>query len=401
MRKILPAVFMTLILAAVPAAAQSLAGTWVEPQHNAVMTLAADGTYALQYPGGSSRGKYGLNVRLMWMQDASTGMTVWYTVTSLTEDALTLRDSAGLYLNYRRKPAETPAPKLVPDSSRPAVHSAPARTLDRKDGLTLTSAHVETGVGLVQVIIGRTIKPAEVKEIEARSIVEFNQNPAYFVREIDGLSRSLAVIRGQTDPVKVGLVRQQLFAALHLATAAMREADKPLLIQICNRYVKVLAVDPANKLVLTDRDADGLINYLAFQSGLAGQAVDMGPQLKASFTADLVRSFPSMSLEQKQLVCSASLIWELLESNWSRLTPAQKEQYRASYLNKVQAAPAPSSAPGGAPSPKSPGEAMRDYQARQNMMRMMNRMNMNSHALSLNIIENIGGTGNYWKVVDY
>ena len=31
---------------------------------------------------------------------------------------------------------------------------------------------------------------------------------------------------------------------------------------------------------------------------------------------------------------------------------------------------------------------------------MMN-MNTLSHATSLNIIENIGGTGDYWKVVDY
>jgi hypothetical protein len=31
----------------------------------------------------------------------------------------------------------------------------------------------------------------------------------------------------------------------------------------------------------------------------------------------------------------------------------------------------------------------------------MNDMSLNNHALSLNIIENIGGTGNYWSVVDY
>jgi hypothetical protein len=34
-------------------------------------------------------------------------------------------------------------------------------------------------------------------------------------------------------------------------------------------------------------------------------------------------------------------------------------------------------------------------------MKMMNEMNMNTHATSLNIIENTGGTGNYWSVVDY
>ena len=43
----------------------------------------------------------------------------------------------------------------------------------------------------------------------------------------------------------------------------------------------------------------------------------------------------------------------------------------------------------------------RDYNSRRQMFNMMNNMNMNSHALSMNIIENIGGTGNYWEVVDY
>ncbi len=42
-----------------------------------------------------------------------------------------------------------------------------------------------------------------------------------------------------------------------------------------------------------------------------------------------------------------------------------------------------------------------ELNAKQNMFNMMQNMNTNSHALSMNIAENIGGTGNYWEVVDY
>ncbi|HEX9903296.1 MAG TPA: hypothetical protein VGB72_10600 [Acidobacteriota bacterium] len=381
--------------------AQSLEGTWVEPQYNATMVLSANGIYSFQHPGGRSQGKFGLNGRLIWMQDASSGQTIWYTVASFTEDSLTLQDSNGLHLRYRRQQQAPPPPPQPSRSVQEKAPTSPAKILAQKGGLTLTGAQVEAGVGLIQVIIGQALKPAEVKEIEARSIVEFNQNPSTFIKEINSLAQSLKTIRSQTDPLKIGLVRQQLFTALYLATSAMKEADKPLLVQIPNRYIKVLAADPVHKLVLTDRDAEGMLNYMAFQSELGGQKVVLSPELKKSFSADLINAFPSMALEQKQLLCSASLVWQLLEANWSRLTPAQKQQYQAAYLSKSQAVAPPPSPAKTSPSPKSPREAMRDYQARQNMFRMMNRMNMNTHALSLNIIENIGGTGNYWKVVDY
>lgn len=390
-----------LLAAAGAAAAQSLEGTWTEPQYNAVMTLASNGAYVFQHPGGSSRGRYGLNGRLLWMQDAATSQTIWYNIASLTVDALTLQDSKGLFLRFQRKPAASAPP---PQPVSPAPKSGPegaVKILSRKDGRVLTWSHVETGAGLIQVIIGQAVTPAEIKEIEAQSILEFNQNPSGFLAEMDRLAGSLAAIRAQTDPVKIGLVRQQLFAALHTATAAMKESDKPLLVRICNRYIRVLAADPAQGLVLTDRDAEGMLNYTAFQSGLEGRAVELGPELKAALTADLVRSFPGMSLEQKRLLCTASLIWLLLDANWKRLTPAQQQQFRAAHLQQAQAAAPPAVSGNVTPSPKSPREAMRDYQARQNMFRIMNRMNTNTHALSLNIIENMGGTRNYWKAADY
>jgi hypothetical protein len=98
------------------------------------------------------------------------------------------------------------------------------------------------------------------------------------------------------------------------------------------------------------------------------------------------------------------------------MTPAQKQQFKNTYASQIRqkstayaAANANTSTgstgstgtgynPGTA---KSAAETMRDYNARQQVFKMMNDMSLNNHALSLNIIENIGGTGNYWSVVDY
>jgi hypothetical protein len=99
-----------------------------------------------------------------------------------------------------------------------------------------------------------------------------------------------------------------------------------------------------------------------------------------------------------------------LQSNWNRLSPAQKQQYKSAYYSQIgqntqsyQTYNQTYNSGSGykSSSKKSPADQMREYQARQHMFRMMNEMNMNTHATSLNIIENIGGTGNYWSVVDY
>jgi len=387
-----------------PLSAQNIAGKWRDNQYNITLELNVSGSYSLQFPNGQSTGRFGINGNIFWMQDASGAQPVYYTIITLTDNLIILQDANGLRLNYQRQqPLASSQP--APSQYQPNTHVSPARTLASKNGSTLTNAHIETGVGLIQFIIGQKISPAEVKELEAQSIIEFNQNPAYFIQEINSLAQSLQTLRSFTEPVRIGLARQQLFAALYQATYQMQETDKPLMIQVMNRYIKVLAHDPANGLVLTDKDAEGMTKYLAFNSELMGQSIALSPQLVESVAVELAGNFFSMPLEQKQLLCSASLIWQLLEANWNQLSPAQKEQYKSSFQAQIAQNFNPSSYNYSPPPATSGGsstaDAMRDYRARQHMMQMMNEMNMNTNALSLNIIENIGGTGNYWSVVDY
>ena len=401
-------VFSLLLAAGTPGLyGQSLFGTWQDSQFNITLKLNQDGTYQLQHPNGTSQGTYGVNGNAFWLQDSYGMSTVWYTILRFNQNEFILSDVNGVVINFRRQQQQPQATiPTTPAKTPSTTPTSPAKTLAEKDGLALTSHHIDTGVGLIQFIIGQAVKPSEVKELESQSIVEFNQNPSYFINEMNSLEQSLTTIRSFTDPVRIGLTRQELFSALYQATHTMRERDKPLLIQVLNRYIKVLAYDQANNLVLTDRDADGMLNYLAFNSELAGQTVTVTDSLRQSYASDLIRNFSSMPLETKQLLCSASLIWQLLDANWNMLTPAQKQQYKQAYM--AQIAQTSQNSPvydyqyeSPQPRGRSSSDSMRDWNARQNMYSMMNQMNMDSHALSLNIIENIGGTGNYWSVVDY
>ena len=49
-------------------------------------------------------------------------------------------------------------------------------------------------------------------------------------------------------------------------------------------------------------------------------------------------------------------------------------------------------------SPQSLQQQQYDLWQRQQMFNMMNNMSLQNHATTMNIIENIGGTGNYWEV---
>ena len=146
-----------------------------------------------------------------------------------------------------------------------------------------------------------------------------------------------------------------------------------------------------------------MVRYLAFLSDLSGQPVAVTPELHQTIRSDMLRRFYTMPPQQKQILCSASLIWALLESNWKRLTGDQREQFRRNYHARTAGMQPAAGGAGPVATTGRPdtGKSMAEFQARQNMLRIMSDMNLQTHATSLNIIENIGGTGNYWEVVDY
>ncbi len=285
---------------------------------------------------------------------------------------------------------------LLTAPCRAADFSGTGDILATRNGHVLSRSAIRTAAGLVQFITGIPVSPDETREMEQQSIVEFQIDPALFIHQIGQLAQALQALQTLTDPAQIGLGRQQLFAELHLATRSISPADRPLLIQLLERRIQVLAVDAVNRLVLTDRDVDGMLRYLAFIGQLQSQPLPLTPDLQREFTAAMTQQFPSMPLEQKQLLCMASILWTVMEANWNRMTPAQRQQLQQSIAGQY-AAPAPSAAPS---VPGGTALSMADWNANQNMMRMMNDMSLQNHAVSMNIIENMGGSGNYWEVVD-
>jgi len=390
---------------------QNPAGKWVNAQYGISLVLNADYTYTLTHSKGQSNGQWRGQGNQLCFYDSSGAQPVCYTVVAYTAKIITMRDINGVTLSYTRVAVNNT------NSSNTIYgnNNKNGRVLANKNNIVLRYSDFMHGIDLVQFIIGGKIKPTEIEELRVKLIEEFNAQPSYILNQLSGIGNAMKKVKILTNPLQIGAVRQELFATFYKSTKNMNEAQKPLLIQVINRYIKVLAYDDVNKLILTNGDIDGYINCFAFNSRLAGRKFQLTKSLRNQIKNKLVNNFYSMDMKQKQVLASSSLIWDLLYANWSRMTQAQRQQYvtayRAKLGNNYNNSYKQQANKGGSGnswnsqkksnSKKSLAQMRSEMYAKQNMYKMMSDMNMRSHALSLNIIENIGGTGNYWKVVDY
>jgi hypothetical protein len=286
--------------------------------------------------------------------------------------------------------------------------------LDRQGKYELNRDQVLVGVGIVEFIIGQKIKASEVDELIVASKREFKLDPASFVYQVRQLEQSLTKLRSLTDALLIGRARQELLAAFHAATMALPAEKIPLLIRLVKRYVKVLKYDQRHNLALTDRDLEGALQYMRFSHELAGQPFQITEAVRQEFSKSTLAAFPKMRLAQKRFFCSASLAWSLVDANWKKLSPAQRQQLKTAYTQRAGATRAKASTRAPASSVKFPKgwdkmdkaqkqalirKRMRSNTARQNMYSMMQNSALQNHATMLNTIENFGGTGRYWEVV--
>jgi len=128
---------------------------------------------------------------------------------------------------------------------------------------------------------------------------------------------------------------------------------------------------------------------------------------KQQFKREIIGKFASLPLEQKQMLCVTNLLYQVIDYNWKRLSYEQQQAYKQQVIaqnvppQQAPATPQVSEPPIDTNDPA----ALYAYQLKMQQEReywtMMSNISMQSHATSMNIIENMGGTGNYWEIVDY
>jgi hypothetical protein len=370
-----------------------LQGTWQNTFDGTMLNLQPNFRYVLKYSNGTQlQGQYGLQNGYLLIQDPNTGQVMNYWVQYYDNQSMILVDAMGNTFNYSQ---------AVPSQTQ----DFQGTVLAKQNGHLLKTGHVEVYQKFTRFIISQPLSDSEKAAIEADTLKEFKTNPTALLKDVAETHQAMQQAYQLNNPIQIGLVRQVLIAELHKATRQMTEAEKPALIKIINRHAPVLAFDQANNLAFTLNDFEGLLNYIRFMNDLQNQPVTITEAQKQQFKQEIIDKFASLPLEQKQVLCVTNLLYQVIEYNWKRLSHEQQQAYKqqliAQNVPPVPATPQVNEPPVDTNDPAALYAYQLKMQQETEYWTMMSNISLQSHVTSMNIIENIGGTGNYWEIVDY
>jgi len=284
------------------------------------------------------------------------------------------------------------------------------RNLAAKGNYSLTEDHVQFYVKLLQFVVGQKIKNSEVNSIRTQALSEFNTNPQNFFAELNQFYSFMAKLYQQTDPIKIANGRMFFIGQFYKVTQATQSNKLPSLIKISNRYVKVLHYNPQTQIALTNTDIKAVLEYMDFSRQLSGYS-GLSFAEKRNFKQYLPKYYSQLSQQQQAAFVIMPIVWRQMKWQWQRLTPQQKQQAIAQHraTNKQQPAPQYQSNSNGSyqnqrsrskSKSSSPYMNQLKLQQKQQLFNTMQNMTNSSYTTSMNIIENMGGSGNYWSMQD-
>ena len=259
---------------------------------------------------------------------------------------------------------------------------------------------------MVAFIIGQNITISEKEELKQAAIKDFESAPQEFIQQINKINATLQKVKMMTNPLDVGVVRQRLIAKFYKHTNNMQEKQKPVTVQIVNRYVRVLVYDEKNNIVVTEADLNSFLHYLVFINQLHGHNLQINNRDAASMKQLFVNNFFNMSIEQKSILSSASLIWKLVNINWQRMSISQRQQFQSQVTANYQTQSNPKQ---NFSIPKYNKQKnitqsnifaqQQKYAQQRQMFNTLSNISLQNHVSMLNIIENMpGGTGGVWEL---
>lgn len=257
-------------------------------------------------------------------------------------------------------------------------------------GQNLTLNDIALAVGLAWFMTTQMPTEAEIQTIAEHEVAEFQANPKEFRQGADFVGQLLTQATKYTNPIEVGLYRMGVINEIWAAIESVPADQRGYLLNFIFERNPVLAYDRENKMVFTAADGVAAMRYLMFVNGITDPTDE---QLKAvePTLRTLAENYVAMPLESKQQLAVASLMWQVVGAYWAQLNADQKQQMLAQLQQQQQTAVTQQPAP----------VAQGNY---ENMdpesLRILSEISQMQHMTSMNIIENIGGTGNYWEIVD-
>ncbi|MEM1122693.1 MAG: hypothetical protein AAGJ18_19775 [Bacteroidota bacterium] len=282
----------------------------------------------------------------------------------------------------------------------------------------LTQGDLNASIEYMEFILAEAITPEDQQVAQANLIQQFQANPMGIATEIQQVRQVLPYIASLTDITQIAAYRNSVITTLHLQF--MNNPNRPILLQLLDKYNPILIYDMLSNICLTNRDIEGLLAFTELSYNIVGQTPpSSNPAGKQQLIQQLENQIYSMNPTDKQgLVVLADYV-PFLRQAFLQLSPEQKAQIKQEYLKTMIANQNTNQSTqqcqgcsermkalyakqaNGTLTQYDLAEMQRELNAQQNMYTMMNNMSLESHATMLNVINNIGGGSDVTYEVKY
>lgn len=266
----------------------------------------------------------------------------------------------------------------------PAV--AQDQVLAAGQGYQLRQSDLMPAFSLLAFLVQGQLTPQEVNYLTQASITQFQQNPAAFLGEIRGLNQSISQAQMLTDPLKLGEFRHQVIGEFYGTAQKVPANQIPPYFQVLFRRVPVVAFDPKTRVALTQLDLMASLTYLQELYALQGQQI--GPQVLQAWAQQIAAGFGQLPRDTQNFIASGNIVLSIYRANVARMNQQQQQTMAQQYTQQAQPY---------RPATTAAGKSMENWHNQQTFNIMQDMINSN-HVTMMNVIENMGGSDNYWTL---
>lgn len=287
-----------------------------------------------------------------------------------------------------------------------------SQVLAIQQGYQYTEAHFQTIVQFTEFLINQPLNMFELQTNRQEAIYNFNQNPAAAIQDVNEISNSMQQLYATQNLTQIALVRSAILCQFY--TAINQSGESPYVWQLIQTYSNILAYDTDNNLVLTQKDVNGYLALMEFYAQISGQQFYLNWNELQQFQQLMVQSFLQGTLEDRQSLVSMALMDDYVLGSYQQMSYNEQQNFTNSYLNQNNNYNNNNSSysdynednlwPPGVSTTQEKQAYIAQRQAEieesNYFYNTLSNMQLESHVTTMNIIESMGETSNYWEV-DY
>jgi len=223
-----------------------------------------------------------------------------------------------------------------------------------------------------QFFAGSPLTAQEWARIEADARKDFATQPEQSraqMQELRQLGSQLSQIR---EPGGLIEIRQ---AGLYSFYQLRQSGQHDLSAEIVLQRARPLAADPAHQVLLLEADLDGVMAYLSLLRQSQGGAPWSSHEVQ-QFRKQTIQNFARLPDTSKAFLLGGQVFWSVISAQMQRIGQ-QRQAELQQRLAQQQQVPL----------------SMDAYQVLSNLSR-------SQHLTTMNILENMGGSGDYWEMVE-